>query len=159
MIDEQLLSKWDCIQDLPISEEQLGAYLEGRIDFPDSIGISTIIDSTPDLSLLYAEVGSVQDNIDFGLLLTDDYDLIDTDFELPVIEEDAVEILFPEKSCNTEIDIPCDTPFTNKTFAMASPDTDMISDAEENIFPSSDSFDTDFNSLDSGNITETWDVF
>lgn len=29
MIDEELLSKWDCMQDLPISEEQLGAYMEG----------------------------------------------------------------------------------------------------------------------------------
>lgn len=157
MIDDTLLGKFARIQELPVSEEMLGAYLEGGLDSADSIGISTIIDSDPDLSLLSAEVGSVQDGIDSGLLLTDDYDLIDTDFELPAIEEDVDEILFPEMSCGTETALPCDTPFANETFDMVSADSDRIPDAENNIFPSSDSFDTDFNSLDSDNVDETYD--
>lgn len=31
MIDEELLNKFDRIQDLPVSEEMLGAYLEGNL--------------------------------------------------------------------------------------------------------------------------------
>lgn len=39
MIDDELLAKFDRIQDLPVSEEIIGAYLEGSTDFSESFVI------------------------------------------------------------------------------------------------------------------------
>ena len=37
MIDEELLNKFDRIQDLPVSEEMLGAYMEGNTSDDESL--------------------------------------------------------------------------------------------------------------------------
>lgn len=42
MIDEELLNKFDRIQDLPVSEEMLGAYMEGNLNDAESILVSTM---------------------------------------------------------------------------------------------------------------------
>lgn len=43
MIDDELLAKFDRIQDLPVSEEMLGAYVEGNLDNFDSDVVSSAI--------------------------------------------------------------------------------------------------------------------
>lgn len=93
MIDH---SKFDFIEDLPISEEMIGAYLEGNLvgsemrDIQNLISedylISNIIDevevSNP-LDLNFASEFTPANNVEMGL------NDIDTPFELPAIEIQA----------------------------------------------------------------------
>lgn len=44
MIDDELLAKFDRIQDLPVSEEMLGAYFEENLNSNDSAIVSDAID-------------------------------------------------------------------------------------------------------------------
>ena len=43
MIDDNLLAKFDRIQDLPVSEEMLGAYMEGNVDSCEASQIESVI--------------------------------------------------------------------------------------------------------------------
>jgi hypothetical protein len=45
MIDDKLLNKFDCIQDLPVSEEMLGAYIEGGLNDLEASEIHSYINS------------------------------------------------------------------------------------------------------------------
>lgn len=58
MIDDELLSKFDRIEDLPVSEEMLGAYLEGNLDDAESLEISSIVDSNPNISAISFEINN-----------------------------------------------------------------------------------------------------
>ncbi len=79
MIDEELLNKFDRIQDLPVSEEILGAYLEGNLGPYESELVRNEIDS--DLSLMNL-THSVTSDIDSNIIF--DSSLIDS-IELPLI--------------------------------------------------------------------------
>lgn len=84
MIDDELLAKFDRIQDLPVSEEMLGAYLENSLDDTSLSAIEGLI--------LNDE--SIQDILNSGIesdsvsLLGDiQYDMVNTDIiELPDVE-------------------------------------------------------------------------
>lgn len=56
MIDDELLSKLDSIEDLPISEEMLGAYLEGNLDFYESSEIKSLISDNMPLANFCQEI-------------------------------------------------------------------------------------------------------
>lgn len=43
MIDDELLNKFDRIQDLPASEEMLGAYMEGNTNDEESLYIENLL--------------------------------------------------------------------------------------------------------------------
>lgn len=48
----ELLNKFDRIHDLPISEETLGAYLDGTLDEASALGIEPLIDGDSNLSAI-----------------------------------------------------------------------------------------------------------
>ena len=56
MINDELLVKFDRIQDLPVSEEMLGAYIEGNLDSTEFSEIADAIASNEALSDLLENV-------------------------------------------------------------------------------------------------------
>lgn len=52
MIDDKLIKKLESIEDLPISEEMLGAYLEGNLDSYDQILVETSFEVFPKTDFL-----------------------------------------------------------------------------------------------------------
>ncbi len=56
MIDPDLLDKFDSIEDLPVSEETLAAYLEGNLDFVDSCVVVDAISSDDTLESVMSEL-------------------------------------------------------------------------------------------------------
>lgn len=56
MIDEELLNKFDRIQDLPVSEEMLGAYIEGNLSGNEAGNVELMIDFHPGLSELVDDI-------------------------------------------------------------------------------------------------------
>lgn len=72
MINKELLAKFDRIQDLPVSEEMLGAYMEGNLDGVDSSEIADAIASDEALSDLLENVDmhtEIQDTSDLDVLM------------------------------------------------------------------------------------------
>ncbi|MBD5194931.1 MAG: hypothetical protein HDS84_02205 [Bacteroidales bacterium] len=67
MIDDELMKKFDSIEELPISEEMLGAYLEGNLSDAESIVVNNTIDSFSELSSIIAEIPSIEDFTTFEL--------------------------------------------------------------------------------------------
>ncbi|WP_301789869.1 hypothetical protein [Bacteroides caecimuris] len=64
MIDDGLLAKFDRIQDLPVSEEMLGAYMENKLDVIESEIVSDLIDNDLLLMNLSYDLGSNSENYD-----------------------------------------------------------------------------------------------
>lgn len=62
MIDEELLNKFDRIQDLPVSEEMLGAYYEGKTTPSESLSIQSSISDDSSLQNLLSNLSQDQDN-------------------------------------------------------------------------------------------------
>lgn len=56
MIDDELMIKINSIEDLPISEEMLGAYLEGNLTDAEAIEVDLMIQYQPGLCELYEDV-------------------------------------------------------------------------------------------------------
>lgn len=81
MIDDELMKKFDNIEELPISEEMLGAYLEGNLDLQDVLAVQDAVIFNSDISELI-EAGS-------QLALEEEvlFDLSTDNFELPSIPE------------------------------------------------------------------------
>lgn len=77
MIDEELLNKFDRIQDLPISEEMLGAYMEGNLNDAEKGTVSELIYDNPRINSL------VSDCEGFSLDSNDIYHGPFEEFELP----------------------------------------------------------------------------
>lgn len=61
MINEELLSKFDRIEDLPVSEEMLGAYLEDELLEEEKLQIENAIDFNDDLSDLFDMISQSED--------------------------------------------------------------------------------------------------
>lgn len=58
MIDDELLNKFDRIQDLPVSEEMLGAYLENSLTDNVAIEVNSIIEDSGYLTSLIKTIQS-----------------------------------------------------------------------------------------------------
>lgn len=72
MIDENLAYKFDDLADLPISEEMLGAYLEGNLHGSDAADVMLAICSSSDIRGVVNGVTDIDDRIfDMG------YDVVD----------------------------------------------------------------------------------
>lgn len=56
MIDPDLLDKYDSIEDLPVSEETLAAYLEGNLDSVDSFAVVDAITSDHTLESVMSDI-------------------------------------------------------------------------------------------------------
>lgn len=63
MIDNELLAKFDRIQDLPFSEEMLGAYLEGNLDSCEASQIESVISRDSTLSEFVDSISLDSDSI------------------------------------------------------------------------------------------------
>ena len=72
MINKELLAKFDRIQDLPVSEEMLGAYMEGNLDSTESSEIADAIAFDEVLSDLFENVDmhtEIQDTSGLDVLM------------------------------------------------------------------------------------------
>lgn len=171
MIDDELLAKFDRIQELPVSEEMLGAYAEGNVTDSEQMLISSITDSSSEISTLLCELEDwedvlVDDLSDFNQidLMTataeelpniDDYSLShnyeETSFGMETI---GAEIIDPFDSSSLDSNISSDvSPLENENFFMDgdssqqedhSLNTNSDSDVDSNI----ESDGSDFNNLD-----------
>lgn len=56
MINDELLSKFDRIKDLPVSEELLGAYMEGNLSSEENLSIETVLEIDENLSKLTNDI-------------------------------------------------------------------------------------------------------
>lgn len=76
MIDEELLNKFDRIQDLPVSEEMLGAFIEDKLDHAEREFIQQEINS--DLSLInlsHSITEDIESELNFDTPLIDSIEL------------------------------------------------------------------------------------
>lgn len=91
MINDKLLNKLNRIENLPISEEMLGAYLEGRVNSTESSLIENCIESNNFISSILYDTNTSQFNLNN----------LDNEFENEVIDFEEVN-LFIDKY-NSEI--------------------------------------------------------
>ncbi len=147
MIDEELLNKFDRIQDLPISEEMLGAYMEGNLDYMDSSLIETVISSDKSLSDFMSSVTESQnDMLEFsgseGYLPSSaiNEELPETEPWLSLVDSSSIHDEFIEFLCVDENDSICSIPDSN----LESDSFDKDSSIAPDSFPfNSHSLDTD----------------
>lgn len=88
MIDDELLSKFDRIQDLPISEELLGAYLENSLPNDVKICVGDIIDNS---DCLYELIETIQHDLKGDMSVNDGAIILDGILDwidMPKIETD-----------------------------------------------------------------------
>lgn len=74
MIDDALLAKFDRIQDLPVSEEMLGAYLENSLSDDEAGSFGGIIEDSDYLNDL---IEIIQEDLTNGALVRDDTTILD----------------------------------------------------------------------------------
>lgn len=67
MIDEGLFAKFDSLEDLPVSEEMLGAYMEGTLSYNECDRIEEILATNTDFASFF-NVVSDYDEVTDGLL-------------------------------------------------------------------------------------------
>lgn len=109
MIDDELMNKFDSIEDLPMSEEMLGAYLEGNLTEGEISDVELMIQYHPHVCELYEDVTQSVDlpyvshdvtetigcigitslNADPNIVDSDDLGLsnILSDFDLPTLDD------------------------------------------------------------------------
>ena len=82
---------------LPISEEVLGAYLEGSLSAEEAARVEQLIQTDDALRMVVDIVGVVDDSIDMSASIYDDFPHFDESFSLPLIpvvnEEDSIDSL------------------------------------------------------------------
>jgi hypothetical protein len=127
MINNDLLDKFDRIQDLPISEEMLGAYMENNLNETESALVLNTIDSDLSLMNLSHEVSS---GLDWDNKWEyDNYDESSVGMEIPEIRTDEVQPIetVDDDSCN-----------------FSSPDLDDFTLPDiDDYLPDGDSYDLD----------------
>lgn len=112
MIDKNLLNKFNAIQELPLSEEMLGAYLEGNLNFYDTINVESVMWGNDNL-FAFMDKSSMDESVVTDYLETEFLGL-DNDFVLPEMQmgitmlpysfplrfepssEDVVNVIMPE---------------------------------------------------------------
>lgn len=154
MIDEELLSKFDLIQDLPVSEELLGAYFEGNLSDSESIEVSSIIDSNPDLSYISLEVGASTADFETSFQPTEE-EFVSLDSGLPEIDEYEHNFQCHQLANGIDFAAICEPQLADDMFGLEHSDTDVIPNIENNNLPLHDSFDMESPSFDSDSNTGT----
>lgn len=145
MIDENLLNKFNQIEDLPVSEEMLGAYLEGNLTPSE---VSDIESSTQENDYINELTNSGRE-YDTGFYISDD-SIID-DFDLPSIPDDSFiefDLAYSSSIAETEeLDYPVLNDIDNQYFKK----DDYINDNIETPFEDDDSM---FDSSDDNDISD-----
>ncbi|MBD5224129.1 MAG: hypothetical protein HDS71_08835 [Bacteroidales bacterium] len=152
MIDDELMKKFDNIEELPISEEMLGAYLEGNLSDAESIVVNNTIDSFSELSSIIAEIPSIEDFTTFELY-NEEQDFNEgsvlEDVELPSIS--SLELADTSSICTDEFIIQSTLEDVVKVDSVYHLDPSSLDDThqffENNLF-SDDNSTHDSNSLE-----------
>ena len=85
MISNELLNKFDSIDDLPVSEEMLGAYLENNLSYSEMVDVESAIQENSYLS----ELADANYEYDVDLDLDFSEKLYIECCELPIIPDDS----------------------------------------------------------------------
>lgn len=159
MIDAELLNKFDRIQDLPVSEEMLGAYFEGNLDCDEFSLIEDLLSSNIIANDIVNEIPESEvAQTDLGTLVS--YHHIIDNIILPDIEVALgvanSENLIQENECKnavsigmvSSLDIELDNSFENNLYSddgyAANVDFIGIGSAEDgDLFNDNDSFNDD----------------
>lgn len=150
MIDDELLAKFDRIQDLPVSEEMLGAYIEGGLSEVESIQLSTMINSYPEVSTVISEIEiSPSDFMESAYMSLDGLDIDDINVGLPNLND--IDALLGQLSSTpgfSNINSLYDTIISN-SFELEDFTEDISEIKSDGLFPTSDSSSKDKQSLES----------
>lgn len=149
MISDELLNKFDSIEDLPVSEEMLGAYIEGTLDSFESSQIESAISQDSLLSEFVDEIshdntGSILDNLEHQIL-DPSYPVFISDLDLPNIDGDIANVPFYEDHM---VDACCPDVFFDDINKRFSDDTFSLDHLIEENLSSEDSFLGSDQSLD-----------
>lgn len=149
MISDELLNKFDRIEDLPVSEEMLGAYLEGTLDPFQSANVESEISSDNHLSsfvesIAHDDVTNILDNIEHQLFDPADSVFI-SDLQLPDLHVDAISHSFYEDHMVAAC---CPRDFFENVNDDTSNDLSSSADMLEKNFSNEDSFLGSDQSLD-----------
>lgn len=130
MID---FDKLDKISELPISEEMLGAYLEGNLDLNEAAAVESMIDASPTISEIFDECSVITDNT-YSMpfdenIQVDNIDLAELD-PRDDIDADAISDDLDRKQENTELN-PTDD--FDKYFNNGDTNEDGMSDDENDV--------------------------
>lgn len=148
MIDEELLAKFDRIQDLPVSEEMLGAYFEGNLSDSESIDVLSMIDTSPDLSFISFETDTPDTDMRSDSYSFEGAELISTDFNLPEINDVESSCKFPEVSNEIEATAICEPQITDDINGFEPSEIITNTGIFDNNVQLHDGSDMDYQSLD-----------
>lgn len=148
MIDyNDLINRIESMQDLPVSEEMLGAYTEGNLSYSEICNMETIIHKNSYLE----EIVNSNYELDDDMKVNDiSNDSIYDDLRLPAIPDDSfieLDLVHPSSSTDTE----------DFDYAACADDIDYsqldsgIDNSIENPFEEDD---TSFDSSDNNNMTD-----
>ncbi len=132
MINDDLLAKFARLEDLPVSEELLGAYVEGNLSEGETFGITSMINDNLDLSTIVDEISVLDTDNIIGMptieedLLINSYSLLDSVTDEIVKVESYNEIVEFGFSESFSPFIYEDLPLTADT---ESPDADFMNDS------------------------------
>lgn len=84
MISDELLSKFDRIEALPVSEEMLGAYMEGNLNAVENLQVEQQVILNPDLQTFVKDLAEEEIT---DLYLDNTVDVLYNIAELPVLGE------------------------------------------------------------------------
>lgn len=107
MIDDELLAKFDRIQDLPVSEEMLGAFAEGTLHGAELDDVAEQISSESSLSAMLEEISNA--NVDDLVELEHPWDIYEDDYGY--WELGLPPVLYPSDMENKETEIIADEKF------------------------------------------------
>lgn len=139
MIDEELLNKFDRIQDLPVPEEMLGAYLEGNLNEEEERFVEFAMNDFPDAGFLSGESFVYETNPyepeDMSDPILSDYGEETVDIGLPEVPEISFD----------DISVPEDLPYLDGPDETSDPLPDIIV-PDDPVTSSGDDFTMPFNS-------------
>lgn len=81
MIDDELMKKFNSIEDLPISEEMLGAYMEGKLDIYDMDNINMLVHNNQILQSIVEDTANIAFEIPSNFDSIHQYDAVNDDYE------------------------------------------------------------------------------
>lgn len=146
MISNDLLDKFDRIEDLPVSEEMLGAYMEGTLNSFEVSQIENLLSENSQLSDFVDEISKDKINADLDKL---DNQLFDPSYPFPISD-----IKLPEETLTHSILVDpmvaaCCQENPLNELNISSTDDSLSDDdyLKENLSPD-DSFTEDVQSLD-----------
>lgn len=159
MNNEELFARFDSLEELPISEEVLGAYMEGNANPNEVLQIEFEMSENSNLSSFIEELanerGSILDNLE-NQIFDPDYPHFLSDIELPTIENDAFHHSFYEDHMVAAC---CPDDFSNGVSPLSSGYLHDADDFLEINFSSEDSFGIEDQSLDIDSPEECDDMF